>query len=392
LPIFILIHSFKNSSYIYSYTDHLGNVCLSYFKNAFGSAEVLEENNFYPFGLKHEGYNAQAGNPSYNYQYNGKELQRETGWSDYGARMYMADIGRWSVIDPLSESSRRFTPYNYAYNNPIRFIDPDGRKPMSSEDEERNVMRKNAPDGSLWFTYANGEHGAGGGDGMGDFFAQMRLSGGGGGGSTTIGSLMRSVGITLGSLESFMQMNVVLNLRQQFINAGFEKPEEMIAKFEDVFTLVKEIPSLSELYKITNPEFINNLGGTCPNKTEYNRIWINTNNAQNILKLGYVVGHEMNHSFADLFFRDKFSEITNQSKSTIPFRNSFGFFQEVMGLSWEIGMGSDRYGNRTGFQAAVYLYGPEGLGYNQKSVDTVNRYLSDLKAAWNFMYKSKLNK
>ncbi|WP_394660380.1 hypothetical protein, partial [uncultured Chryseobacterium sp.] len=42
----------------------------------------------------------------------------------------------------------------------------------------------NAPDGSLWFTYANGEHGAGGGDGMGDFFAQMRLSGGGGGGGS----------------------------------------------------------------------------------------------------------------------------------------------------------------------------------------------------------------
>ena len=43
--------------------------------NLVSSAEVLEENNFYPFGLKHEGYNVRAGNPSYNYQYNGKELQ-----------------------------------------------------------------------------------------------------------------------------------------------------------------------------------------------------------------------------------------------------------------------------------------------------------------------------
>ena len=151
------------------------------------SAEVLEENNFYPFGLKYEGYNVQAGNISYNYQYNSKELQRETGWSDYGARMYMADIGRWGVIDPLSETSRRFTPYNYAYNNPISFIDPDGRKAQSPDMLEKNIITKNAPDGSLWFTYANGEHGAGGGDGMGDFFAQMRLSGGGGGGSSTFG-------------------------------------------------------------------------------------------------------------------------------------------------------------------------------------------------------------
>ncbi|WP_410679373.1 RHS repeat domain-containing protein [Chryseobacterium sp. Y16C] len=115
------------------YTDHLGNVRLSYFKNTTsGSAEVLEENNYYPFGLKHQGYNGLEGNPAYKYQYNGKELQEETGWNDYGARMYMADIGRWSVIDPLTEQMRRYSPYNYAYNNPIAFIDPDGREPFNA--------------------------------------------------------------------------------------------------------------------------------------------------------------------------------------------------------------------------------------------------------------------
>ncbi|WP_449401395.1 RHS repeat-associated core domain-containing protein [Chryseobacterium wanjuense] len=128
--------NFENNKYIYNYTDHLGNIRLSYTNNGSG-AEVLEENNYYPFGLKHEGYNALSGNPAYKYKYNGKELQ-ENGMYDYGARFYMPDLGRWGVIDSLAEKMTRHSPYNYAFNNPLRFIDPDGREPKDDYKLNKN--------------------------------------------------------------------------------------------------------------------------------------------------------------------------------------------------------------------------------------------------------------
>jgi len=118
--------------------------------------EVKRQNNYYPFGLKHEGYNAMAGNPSYQYKYNGKELQ-ETGMYDYGARMYMPDIGRWGVVDPLAEKMRRHTPYNYAVNNPIFYVDPDGMLSVSSLQQ----MWDNTTSSSTWTNNGNGTYDGG---------------------------------------------------------------------------------------------------------------------------------------------------------------------------------------------------------------------------------------
>lgn len=142
-------YNFENNKYIYNYTDHLGNIRLSYFNNGSG-AEVLEENNYYPFGMKHEGYNALAGNPSYAYQYNGKEVQKETGMVAMDWRSYMPELGRFAGIDILTESYTDQTPFHFAMNNPVSLSDPSG---MYAIDSNGNISTSNQGEINELFGY-----------------------------------------------------------------------------------------------------------------------------------------------------------------------------------------------------------------------------------------------
>jgi len=65
------------------------------------------------------------------FKYNGKEFENKHGLDqyDYHARQYDAPSGRFTTVDPLAEKFYSWSPYNYCYNNPIKFIDPDGKGP-----------------------------------------------------------------------------------------------------------------------------------------------------------------------------------------------------------------------------------------------------------------------
>jgi RHS repeat-associated protein len=120
----------SGTTYTYEYTlsDHLGNSR----RNLDPAGNIKQSDDYMPFGME---ISRSVSGTKNEYLYNKKELQEELGQYDYGARFYDPVIARWTSVDPLAEKMRRFSPYVYCGNNPLRFIDPDGMffKPTPKE-------------------------------------------------------------------------------------------------------------------------------------------------------------------------------------------------------------------------------------------------------------------
>ncbi|MEP5105975.1 MAG: RHS repeat-associated core domain-containing protein, partial [Ekhidna sp.] len=94
---------------------------------------VVQADDYYPFGLTFNSYQAPGAREN-RFKYNSFEFMEDLNLNlyDYQARYYDPAIGRFIQVDPAADLMRRHSVYNYAFDNPIRFVDPDGMVPVTT--------------------------------------------------------------------------------------------------------------------------------------------------------------------------------------------------------------------------------------------------------------------
>lgn len=103
------------------HSDHLGST--SYITDA--KANITQFDAYLPYGeLLVDEHSSSEDIP---YKFNGKELDQETGLYYYGARYMNPVTSLWYGVDPMQEKSPFISTYVYTFNNPVHFIDPNGK-------------------------------------------------------------------------------------------------------------------------------------------------------------------------------------------------------------------------------------------------------------------------
>jgi len=123
-------------------------------KRATINTEIVEESNYYPFGLKHKGYTTTTtlGNAFNKIGFQGQELQEDIdlNWSSFKWRNYDPAVGRFFSIDPLAEKYSHMTPYQFSSNQPMHASELEGMESSYElDDVQINGSRSVDPNGYL---------------------------------------------------------------------------------------------------------------------------------------------------------------------------------------------------------------------------------------------------
>ena len=111
----------KEETFFY-HSDHLGST--SYITD--DHANITQYDAYLPYGeLLVDEHSSSEDLP---YKFNGKQFDEETGLYYYGARYMDPKISMWLGVDPLMEKYPNVTGYCYTMDNPIKFIDPNGKE------------------------------------------------------------------------------------------------------------------------------------------------------------------------------------------------------------------------------------------------------------------------
>jgi len=141
LPTSEGFYDYIKNQYIYQYKDHLGNTRVSFGKNSAGVLEIVDANDYYPFGMNHlKSGNSFFGSSSYkNYKFQEQELQ-ETGFYSFKWRQYMPDVARFFNIDPLAEKYPTWGPYAFSGNRIIDARELEGLEPVEINKGTKNLI------------------------------------------------------------------------------------------------------------------------------------------------------------------------------------------------------------------------------------------------------------
>lgn len=146
--------TFERGKKFFELSNHLGNVLVTIRDDkkavasnntiAYYTANVVSANDYYPFGMQMPGRKFNAG--MYRYGFNGKEndndVKGQGNQQDYGMRIYDTRLGKFLSGDPLTSKFPFYSPYQYAGNSPIKFIDLDGAEPTSNPGDAQKVINQ----------------------------------------------------------------------------------------------------------------------------------------------------------------------------------------------------------------------------------------------------------